>query len=349
MTQAMRATGQYSEHECKDRALQMAVRRHCKDITLAERPPTFIAHPTGTVASSLTPPSISQSSTTDNLSWNKSTSINTSAFNPSESHETRKKIRNSKLPPGAKEIRKTSSQTQQHRVNTKKRNNVKTKALKEATLLYKAERAKMQKGEKYKGAGKIAEAVNENYKTSISGQTIMRYVENGMAGQSPLKMGPDGGVPRDVFKLLLTAFKTVQIKQINGETNCNTTNLLSQRINKTMNNISTTSRLLQRLLRESAIDFKATVSDLVEEQRMRWTTFNNLNCWFDDWEENLVKLGFGMRVPGDNGVLKVHVPDNQKARILNLDETAITLTAANHEEVAGQACLLSMEGFQQLA
>ncbi len=57
---------------------------------------------------------------------------------------------------------------QQHRVNTKNRNYAKTKALKEATLLYKMERAKMEKGEKHKGAGKIAEAVNENYKTSIS-------------------------------------------------------------------------------------------------------------------------------------------------------------------------------------
>ncbi len=61
-----------------------------------------------------------------------------------------------------------------------------------------------------------------------------------------------------------------------------------------MNNVSNTSCLLQRLLGELAIDFKATVSDPVEEQRMQWTTFNNLNSWFDHWEENLVSLGFGM-------------------------------------------------------
>ncbi len=191
MTQAMRATGQYSEHECKDRVLQMAVRRHCKEITLTERPPTFIAHPTtnfshGTTVSSLTLPS-SQSSTTDNFTLDESTSINPSSFNPLESHVTLKNRRNSNLLPGAKEIRKTSLQTQQHRVNTKKRNDAKTKALKEATLLYKAERVKMEKGEKHKGACKIA----ENYKTSITKQTVMRYVKNGMGEQSPLKMGPD--------------------------------------------------------------------------------------------------------------------------------------------------------------
>ena len=98
---------------------------------------------------------------------------------------------------------------------------------------------------------------------------VMRYVKKGMAGQSLLKMGPDGGVPCNVFKLLLTAFETfVQIKQINGETNCNTMNLLFQHIKKAMKNISTTSCLLQRLLSKSAIDFKATVSDPIEERRM---------------------------------------------------------------------------------
>ncbi len=85
-----------------------------------------------------------------------------------------------------------------------------------------------------------------------------------------------------------------------------------------MKNISTTSCLLQRLLSESAIDFKATV-------RMQWTNFDNFNSWFDHWEENLVKLGFGMQVPGDNGVLKRHMQNDQKSQILNLDETAITL------------------------
>ncbi len=42
---------------------------------------------------------------------------------------------------------------------------------------------------------------------------VMRYVKKGMAGQSLLKMGPDRGVPCNVFKLLLTAFETSMEKQ----------------------------------------------------------------------------------------------------------------------------------------
>ncbi len=108
--------------------------------------------------------------------------------------------------------------------------------MKEATLLYVAER---QKGKKHKGAAKIAEAVNSVYGTSISGRTVMWYVAYGMVGEYPLKMGPDGGIQNEVFKLLLTAFETfVRMKQIKRETNLNTTNLLSKRVNKTMNNLS---------------------------------------------------------------------------------------------------------------
>ncbi len=47
--------------------------------------------------------------------------------------------------------------------------------------------------------------VNKKYNTTLSGQTIMRYVANGLIGVSPLKMGPDGGVPDDHFRLLCTA------------------------------------------------------------------------------------------------------------------------------------------------
>ncbi len=53
-----------------------------------------------------------------------------------------------------------------------KKNNAKTKALKEATLLYKVERAKMEKGEKHKGAGELVQVVNKTYKNSVLGWTV---------------------------------------------------------------------------------------------------------------------------------------------------------------------------------
>ncbi len=84
-------------------------------------------------------------------------------------------------------------------------------------------------------------------------------------------MGPDRGVHNDMFKLLLTAFETlVRIKQINGERNLNTTNLLSQCVNNTMNN-SNFAKAFSHII----IELEVTVSDPVEKKRMRWTMFTN--------------------------------------------------------------------------
>ncbi len=71
-------------------------------------------------------------------------------------------------------------------------------------FFWKSGESQDMKGRKVQGAGKTA-VMNENYKTSVTGQTVMRYSANGKVGQSPLKMGPDGGVPCNVSKLLLPA------------------------------------------------------------------------------------------------------------------------------------------------
>ena len=59
----------------------------------------------------------------------KNESSSTSSSKPLSTKEHQKKL-------GVKEIRKTSIQAQQHRVNTKKINDNKKKAFKQATILY---------------------------------------------------------------------------------------------------------------------------------------------------------------------------------------------------------------------
>ncbi len=106
-------------------------------------------------------------------------------------------------------------------------------------------------------------------------------------------MGPDGGMPEKHFKPLLTAVKTfICISKIIGETSNNTANKLTKRINTTMNHITTGPCLFRQLMHESSIDFKAVVSNPVEERQFRWTTFNNLNIWHENWERCLIELGF---------------------------------------------------------
>ena len=51
-------------------------------------------------------------------------------------------------------------------------------------------------------------------------------------------------------------------------------------------------QLLDRILKETAIDLVAQVSNNVKGRRVRWTTYNNLHSWFENWERDLLDLGF---------------------------------------------------------
>jgi len=34
---------------------------------------------------------------------------------------------------------------------------------------------------------------------------------------------------------------------------------------------------------------------MIEQRRSNWTTFSNLNLWFNTWKKVLVELGFGRK------------------------------------------------------
>ena len=59
-----------------------------------------------------------------------------------------------------------------------------------------------------------------------------------------------------------------------------------------------------------------------EARRIQWTQAKFLNMWFNTWEKNLITLGFAMREDGAKGI---SIPPDQLVRILNFDETALSL------------------------
>jgi hypothetical protein len=65
-----------------------------------------------------------------------------------------------------------------------------------------------------------------------------------------------------------------------------------------------------------------------EVRRVRWTTYFNIKSWFDNWEKDLVKLGFAFTNDNDNTI----IPDEQLERILNIDETCLVMDGSkcNH-------------------
>ena len=86
--------------------------------------------------------------------------------------------------------------------------------------------------------------------------------------------------------------------------------------------------LLVRLLKTTAAELRCGKVNNAEEIRVRWTTYFNIKSWFDNWEKDLVKLGFAFTNDNDNTV----IPDEQLKWILNIDETCLVMDGSkcNH-------------------
>ena len=55
-------------------------------------------------------------------------------------------------------------------------------------------------------AAAIIRVINQRHNTSITAKTATRYVREGMIGQSPLKRGPVGDIPKAGYTALKGAF-----------------------------------------------------------------------------------------------------------------------------------------------
>jgi hypothetical protein len=85
-------------------------------------------------------------------------------------------------------------------------------------------------------------------------------------------------------------------------------------------------KLIKRLQRELGPDINLGRAEKVEERRVKWTTFQNLTMWGDSTKEIIIELGFGrLGTPEDNAAGEIYFYDGQLERIVNFDETRITL------------------------
>ncbi len=58
-----------------------------------------------------------------------------------------------------------------------------------------------------------------------------------------------------------------------------------------------------------------------------WVTYKNLALWFDNWEQDIVDLGFAHINPDTQ---KVVIPKDQLRRIVNIDETCLSLDGSKN-------------------
>ncbi len=92
-----------------------------------------------------------------------------------------------------------------------------------------------------------------------------------------------------------------------------------------MNDGGDWSVLFKHVQNDTAINLRRHKARSTEDRRICWTTHKNISLWFDNWEEDIVALGF--RTRGNTG--KVHIPPKQLKRIGNFDETCLSLNGSS--------------------
>ncbi len=225
-----------------------------------------------------------------------------------------------------KKQRKTAKQAQDTKASNHAGKLKYKVAHKEATTLYDRELGKENGGMSIR---KVEDFVKKKHNGICPGKTtIHRYVvELGLIGMSPLKTGPEGNIPRETYNVLCMAYGSfLRINQINGRGGDNSRTKLVPLIAETMKiAVKSSEWLIKRLCRDTAMDLKADKVSFAEERRVRWTTFSNLQMWFNNWETTLIDLGF----MEDDGSGKYIIPDHQLRNILNFDETCLSLDGSS--------------------
>jgi len=291
--EALLAAG-VEENDADSRAVQMRVRRKLPSgnkKTLVASTITIDTNSPGSTVSSITTPSTSSSL--------------------SKKHAP---------PPKKKQQRMSSKAKQQKLHDDKAARDYATTAHKEATTLYAAEKDIVGG----KSAAEIEEQIKQKYHgVGPSTRIIQKYVKQGLIGTSPLRRGAKGDIEEYIFKTLCTALDSlVTINQINGNGGENTRSKLKAKVNGAVGKDETKLdfKLLDRIFKETAINLLCDKMNSVEQRRILWTTYKNLKMWFENWEHDLEDLGFTLR-EGD----KHYIPDDQMHRIVNLDETCLSL------------------------
>jgi hypothetical protein len=79
---------------------------------------------------------------------------------------------------------------------------------------------------------------------------------------------------------------------------------------------------LKRMLKDTAVNLNACKTKSTEDRHIWWMNYKNLSLWFENWEKDLVELGFTYCNPIMG---QVSIPKEQLRNILNFDETCLSL------------------------
>ena len=334
---AMKATNLFTEAECANDSKQRNVRRTAQKMKdAADAAAVEVAATAAPAASATSKRSSSIAGSKSNKKKKKqSAKKGRSATKTSNSIVTPPpaSIKNAAAAPKA--FVKTTHQVIQQAAADKKQQQKYDEAFVEGTTMWAAEKKKPE-GERMTSQ-QVADEMEENHGVEIPASSLRDAVNKDRAGQSNLKRGPKGKIVKDEFHVIAEAVLTLTtLRQAGGESELDSVaikDLLRDLFKGTDKANMDVDALYKRYRDEVAVYVTANKVSHVELRRQLWTSNTNLDVWFDSFKTFVVEEGFATDEPEHNSdgllVSEVTFPDDQKRRIVNLDETRITADGAD--------------------
>ena len=194
-----------------------------------------------------------------------------------------------------------------------------------------AEQSKLPKWNR-ESAKQIVNEVNAIHKTNIKEETVRRYVGRRQLGCIPRWGGGRKSIiPHDIQTALDSAVITyIQLTNAEMKQQPNRpliTKKLNACLEKGGTKFSQGSKVYDRMM--NRLGDKIEVNDhnsVVEQRRLEWTTWSNINVWFDTLKHFFVKMGFARLKTKEDGDIEGELVffKFQTDRILNLDESEVS-------------------------
>ena len=236
----------------------------------------------------------------------------------------------------ARKTRRSSRQTSVAKLEAKREytayNNRFKMAFKEATELI-AGKSGCTRGE---SVPCLVEKLNCKYnlvgKRKLSRSTVYRAVQCGKIGQSPCKKGPQPKIPDVLLEVAATHSEISQVGSGGELRGRDFKRLIGAAVLGTKHEGKFAVNSAWKKLRARHPEkLQAANVATAEDARLRWTTYDNLQRWFDDAKADLIASGLAIdqEVVDEKGVLISEIDfrsanrggDDVKRRIINMDET----------------------------
>jgi len=181
-------------------------------------------------------------------------------------------------------------------------------------------------------ANQIVKEVNEIHKTNVKERSVRRFVSEGRMGSVPRwGNGRRSTIPAPILMAIDSAVITfIQLTNAEMKQQPNRPLIIKKLeacLKKGGHNFARGDAIYNKMMDRHAD--KIQVNDqnsIVEQRRLEWTTWANLNVWFDTLKDFFVQKGFARLKTKEDGDIEGELVffKFQTDRILNLDESEVS-------------------------